>query len=673
MSDLTAPSTQRSEPALRQTGDQDFKWLDANRQALVFQTIQEGLTADPPRTEATFDRVVKAYLTLTKVVKDSREGSLSDESLAALQEDIQAAGGYLAPGLTATGDQSLAKFRKATFGLLERTLKPRVASAAVESLNCYLKRQQLTDIGELFQAVANFLRPLGQGSADESWNEFTALDAHSQELVFATITDALSDTPIRQGASFQNVVYAFSIEHLLISEASAGTLGPDLVIALETAIADAGGKLSPNLTASGQSSVEEFRTATFDLIEANYPTEVADSILLYLNGRLKNSHYHNAITLFGAVRSILAPVIVNGWEPPSLKAFNAFNIRQQSWIFETMHHAVDVNSSLEPNIFELVVSCYTAERSVVQAAKQGLLSVELLHQFRQSLADCGGYIEPGISISGANSIQQCIEQSLSPIRQSLAEPVFDAMFSALNSRLAGSPVDSVNDVICIVNDFTLGLRSSLRGIPPQSSPELQPESTLVTLNPRTTHPSELSSTVPFEEPATSDSFASVSDEDLREEIAPSNLNEEAVNHASTTPSGDLTDETSLNDVWELEEPIHQEPVQNTMPEGNNEQAHEASPVEGESRLIAIQDVKLSLKPAVAVIQAEPNFTGAESAEVDAADNQETVPSIGTQINVESEQAVVSETVIKKPSQGQVVDDPITNYAGSNTISSRWQA
>ena len=56
--------------------------LDQSRQILVFQTLQDALTASPPRPEATFERVVRAYTTLSRVVRSAADGRLSDAGRA---------------------------------------------------------------------------------------------------------------------------------------------------------------------------------------------------------------------------------------------------------------------------------------------------------------------------------------------------------------------------------------------------------------------------------------------------------------------------------------------------------------------------------------------------------------------------------------------------------------
>lgn len=76
-----------------------FSALEKSRQILVFQTMQEAISSVPPRLEATFPRVVAAYITLSEVVDAAANGQLRDEHLARLEADVEAAGGVIAPGL----------------------------------------------------------------------------------------------------------------------------------------------------------------------------------------------------------------------------------------------------------------------------------------------------------------------------------------------------------------------------------------------------------------------------------------------------------------------------------------------------------------------------------------------------------------------------------------------
>ena len=82
-------STENSNQGLSLARDIDasagFSSLDKSRQVLVFQTIQEAISAVPPRLEATFPRVVAAFTTLTKVVEAAAQGLLDENILRQLE------------------------------------------------------------------------------------------------------------------------------------------------------------------------------------------------------------------------------------------------------------------------------------------------------------------------------------------------------------------------------------------------------------------------------------------------------------------------------------------------------------------------------------------------------------------------------------------------------------
>jgi len=187
-----------------------FSSLEKSRQVLVFQTIQEAISAVPPRLEADFPRVVAAYSTLTEVVEAAAAGQLSEEHLAQLEAAIDAAGGVIAPGLWSQGDSSVAAFRAATFGMLRRSFKPAVADAACAALNARLQVLRLNDLGMVFRIIASFFSPLTPTSANTTTLQaFEGLDPNRQVLVFRTIQDATQSAPPRSEATFASVVSAF--------------------------------------------------------------------------------------------------------------------------------------------------------------------------------------------------------------------------------------------------------------------------------------------------------------------------------------------------------------------------------------------------------------------------------------------------------------------------------
>ena len=131
-----------------------FSSLEKTRQVLVFQTIQEAISAIPPRLDATFPRVVAAYISVSKVVEAASQGLLDEHNLKQLESDVDAAGGVIAPGLWSQGDNSISVFRSATFEHLRLNFQAPVVDAAVAALNARLSLLKLNDLGRVFQVIA---------------------------------------------------------------------------------------------------------------------------------------------------------------------------------------------------------------------------------------------------------------------------------------------------------------------------------------------------------------------------------------------------------------------------------------------------------------------------------------------------------------------------------------
>jgi hypothetical protein len=285
-------------PALRES--KGFAALDEALQLLVFQTIQEAITANPPRPEASFERVEAAYLSLSQVVDKAARGLLRDDDLARLEQDVDAAGGVIAPGLVSQGDHSLNAFRAATFGMLRRHFSPAVADAACQALNARLKSQQYRDAAAVFQAIAAFFGPLmPRNGSRGTLKRFHALDASRQVALF----DAISG-----GASFEAVMAAYQAEAKVLQAAADGCLSRAVIEELQQAIARCGGVVAPDRRAEGPGSIAEFCASCFAALDDSMPAVVVQAAITALNVKLKASGPETLEEVMRLTEAFIAPL-----------------------------------------------------------------------------------------------------------------------------------------------------------------------------------------------------------------------------------------------------------------------------------------------------------------------------------------------------------------------------
>ena len=439
-----------------------FSSLEKSRQVLVFQTIQEAISAVPPRLEASFPRVVAAYTTLSQVVEAAAAGQLSDAHLAQLESDIEAAGGVIAPGLWSQGDSSVAAFRAATFGMLRRSFRPAVADAACAALNARLQVLKLNDLGMVFQVIAAFFSPLTPTTGNTAnLQAFEGLDADRQVLVFRTIQDATQAVPPRSDATFASVVNAFQAELQLLHRASEGQLSDELLAYLETAIETAGGVLSPGTYAQGKQSVASFRAETFKALQPLLPGDVLSSATSALNVRLRDLRPTSLADLFKAVRAFFMPLLGQGWNSPTLQTFKALDPERQALVFRTIELAISERPDLETTIFASAVKAIAAEHTLLQAADQGQLSVEKLQALQAAIEECGGVIAPQLRSSGEGSLGDFIETCFLRPGRELPIEVRQASIGALNAKLASTAVNSLADLEATTRSFMQPLISAL--------------------------------------------------------------------------------------------------------------------------------------------------------------------------------------------------------------------
>ncbi|MFM2079672.1 MAG: hypothetical protein RLZZ219_354 [Cyanobacteriota bacterium] len=445
-----------------------FSSLEKSRQVLVFQTMQEAISSVPPRLEATFPRVVAAYTTLSDVVEAAANGQLSDDHLARLESDVEAAGGVIAPGLWSQGDNSIAAFRAATFGALKRNFRPPVMEAACAALNARLQTLKLNDLGRVFQVVASFFSPLTPSTSNTArLQAFDALDTDRQVLVFRTIQDAILASPPRTDASFSAVVSAFQAEVELLTLAGDGQLSDEALARLEASIEAAGGVLAPGTYAQGKQSVASFRAETFKALQPLLPPDVLASAVLALNARLRDLRPTSLPVLFKAVHNFFLPLLAQGWNSPTLQMFKSLDPSRQSLVFRTIETAISSRPDLESTIFSSAVKAIGSEQSVIHAASAGSLSLPLLQNLQTAIEDCGGVVAPGLRSTGEGSVGEFVDTCFTALTRDMPPEVCQAAFSALNAKLRTVAINSFGDVVAVTRGFMDPLRTAMQLAPAQ--------------------------------------------------------------------------------------------------------------------------------------------------------------------------------------------------------------
>jgi hypothetical protein len=460
-------STGDSKGNLRLSGDLEasagFSSLEKSRQILVFQTIQEAISAVPARLEATFPRVVAAYTSLTHVVAAAAQGQLREDDLARLEAGVEAAGGVIAPGLWSQGDNSIAVFRAATFGALRNNFQPPVVEAALGALNARLQTLKLNDLGRVFQVIAAFFSPLTPSTSNTAkLQAFNSLDVDRQVLVFRTIQDATLANPPRTEANFAAVVAAFQVEIGLLNSACEGKLSDDEFETLESHIESAGGVLSPGTYAKGKQSIASFRAETFKALQPLLPPEVMSSAISALNAKLREMRPNSLPVLFKGVQTFFMPLLAQGWTSPTLQSFKALDPHRQSLVFRTVETAISIYPELENTIFSSAVKAICAEQDILQAAASGKLTIPLLTALRTSIGQCGGVVAPGLKANGDDSVGEFIDTYFVSLKQDMPPEVEEAVISALNAKLQTASVSSFNDVVSETKGFMEPLMTAIK-------------------------------------------------------------------------------------------------------------------------------------------------------------------------------------------------------------------
>ena len=288
-----------------------FEQLSVADQVLVFKTMEEAMEAPSPRSQANFGAVVQAFTSLNTTLNAARSGQLSGDHLQDLQQAVSDAGGQLAPGLNALGDESIQHFYEFSFGELERQLKPTVLPHAHAALNACLRRSKPNSFISLVQMVKAFLEPVINKQADNRLLErLQKLSLSSQCLLLDTFAGNFSRAEHSEHCGFFTLVEAYESYENLCSTASSGRINESFFEHLEQRVAAAGGLIEPGVHAQGQRSINAFREETFTALRNRCLPEVAAAALDAANTQLRlSAEFTDYASVAEAVRNFLKPLI----------------------------------------------------------------------------------------------------------------------------------------------------------------------------------------------------------------------------------------------------------------------------------------------------------------------------------------------------------------------------
>ena len=440
----------------------DFTWLSQGRQILVFQTIQNALSADPPRTEASFGNVVAAYKRLTEVVAAAKNASLSDDCLEKLEQSILNVGGVIAPGLKAQGDHSLSSFRAASFGELRKNYDDHVVNAAIKALNAHLKKLELDDIGDVFNAIASFLDPVCSAVSNPPLHGvFTGFTSQVKSNVFMTLVDAYESNPQRPQANFESVVHAYNAENLLLSACQNGSFTHSQLLRYESSIDLAGGKLYPNTFSQGDHSIKAYRERVFAPLEEKLDEEVRASAHNTLNTLLTFLRPETLPDALKSIRAFYEPFTARSWDAPYLKVFVGFDKAKQIKVFKTLELIISNTRHYDSSTLSLAVRAIQNEAETIESAVNGVFSQDIVDAFIEVTKQSGGTIAGGVQAAGVGSIGSLRDIFYGRIKASLASDVFLALESALNARLKSAHIASISQLVETSLDFLYPVQQSL--------------------------------------------------------------------------------------------------------------------------------------------------------------------------------------------------------------------
>ena len=440
-----------------------FAWLSRNRQVLVFQTIEDALSASPPRQDATFENVVAAYKAVTNTVIAANSGLFCDAVLAQLEHSIRAAGGQIAPGLRSQGERSVAAFRAASFGEIGNRYDPVVVDSIQRSLAVYLQSLDIDDLGQVFDAVASFLNPILNGEDNPSvYAIFQQFDNLTKANVFLTIEDAFLSSPQRHEATFDTVVSAFAAEKQLIQSSKDGEFSENILKRYESSISLAGGKLYPGTMSHGDASIYSYRKQVFGAVNTVLSDDVRSVAESCLNTVLRRLKIGDPVELLRAVKSFYDPLIPGCWDSPSVKVFNGLSESRKVLVFKTLELVAACSGEYGQSAFQKAVKSATAELAVLEAASFGQLNADVLGDLLDTIVECGGSIAGGLSAYGPGTVGELLDVFYVYAVKTLPQEVFLAANSALNARLRTLSPTSVLDVLAAAKAFVMPLVSTLK-------------------------------------------------------------------------------------------------------------------------------------------------------------------------------------------------------------------
>ena len=249
--------------------------------------------------------------------------------------------------------------------------------------------------------------------------------------------------------------------------------------------------LSPGIYAQGKQSVASFRAETFKALQPLLPGDVLNAAVAALNVRLRDLRPATLSDLFKAVRAFFLPLLGQGWNSPTLQTFKALDPERQALVFRTIELAIGERPDLETTIFGSSVKAIAAERTLIQAADQGQLSVDKLQALQSAIEECGGVIAPQLRASGEGSLGDFIESCFLRPGRELPLEVRQASIAALNAKLASGSINSLADLEATTRSFMQPLITALlhspaiapaarnEPLPPASEPQQPLTVTLV--------------------------------------------------------------------------------------------------------------------------------------------------------------------------------------------------
>jgi hypothetical protein len=286
--------------------------------------------------------------------------------------------------------------------------------------------------------------PLNGAELDQRPGGFAWLSRNRQVLVFQTIEDALSSSPPRPDATFDNVVAAYNAVTKTVSAANNGSFSDATLADLENSIRAAGGQIAPGLRSQGEQSVASFRAASFGELGNRYDPVVVDAVQRSLSVYLKSLDIDDLGQVFEAVASFLNPVLHGEDNPSAYAAFQQFDNSIKANVFLTIEDALVSSPPRLEASFDAIVSAFSTERQLLESSKTGSFSENLLKRYESAISAAGGKLYPSTTSSGDASISSYRKHVFDAVNSVLSEDVKSAAEFCLNCILKRlKPADPV--------------------------------------------------------------------------------------------------------------------------------------------------------------------------------------------------------------------------------------